>query len=88
MKNYQERALIIQERINELTANHLQSQLFGSQDFIEKSQKIASWMEEIGLETKVDNIGNLKGIFKSNIPFINLSLIQNILSHYKNKCPG
>lgn len=68
MKNYPERALIIQERINELTAENHLSPLFGSQCFIEQSQKIAAWMDSAGLETSVDNIGNIKGKLISGNP--------------------
>lgn len=68
MKNFSERAFIIQQRINELNAENHQDQLFGSQGFIDLSQKIAGWMEAAGLETTVDNIGNLRGKLKSNNP--------------------
>ncbi|MEO9100026.1 MAG: Zn-dependent hydrolase, partial [Ginsengibacter sp.] len=66
MKKFPERALIIQDRINELTAENHLSSLFGSQGFIERSEKIADWMNLAGLETSVDNIGNIRGKLKSN----------------------
>ena len=68
MKNFPERAFNIQQRINELTVENHQIQLFGSQGFIDRSQKIAGWMEAAGLETMVDNIGNLRGKLKSDKP--------------------
>ncbi|MGN6295856.1 MAG: Zn-dependent hydrolase [Ginsengibacter sp.] len=66
MKNFQERALTIQQRINELTEKNHASPLFGSPLFIEYSQKIAGWMNEAGLETFVDNIGNIRGKLKNS----------------------
>jgi allantoate deiminase len=66
MKNFSERAFNIQQRINELNAINHGDQLFGSQGFIDLSQKIAGWMEAAGLETTVDNIGNLRGKLKSD----------------------
>ena len=75
MKNFSERAFIIQQRINELTAENHQIQLFGSQGFIDRSQKIAGWMEAAGLETTVDNIGNLRGKLKSDNPAAKTFLI-------------
>lgn len=66
MKNFQERALVIQDRINELTLENHSFSLYGSQDFIEQSKKIASWMNAAGLETSVDNIGNIRGKLISN----------------------
>ncbi len=68
MKNFLERAFIIQQRINELTTQNHQSRLYGSKGFIEKSQKIAGWINEAGLETRIDNIGNIRGKLRSNNP--------------------
>lgn len=68
MKNFQQRALIIQDRINELTGENHQSPLYGSQRFIEQSQKIAGWMNEAVLQTSVDNIGNIRGKLISDNP--------------------
>ncbi len=68
MKNFPARALIIQQRINELTVENPHSVLYGLQGFIEKSQKIAGWMNEAGLEPWIDNIGNIRGKLKSNNP--------------------
>jgi allantoate deiminase len=65
MKNFLERASQIQQRINELEIKDPQSELFGSKGFIEKINKIANWMREAGLETRIDNIGNIHGKLKS-----------------------
>jgi hydantoinase/carbamoylase family amidase len=68
MENFPERALIIQQRINELTAENHQSRLFGSENFIAKSKKIAAWMEAATLEVTTDNIGNIRGKLNSGNP--------------------
>ncbi len=65
MKNFLERASTIQQRINELTERNPTGGLFGSKAFIEKNNTIASWMKEAGLETRVDNMGNIRGKLKS-----------------------
>ncbi len=68
MKNILERVSHIQQRINELSANDPANELYGSKGFKDKGDKIASWMKESGLETRTDNIGNIRGILKSNTP--------------------
>jgi allantoate deiminase len=65
MEDYLERALHIQQRINELSTQYPKTWLYGSKAFIEKSNTIASLMKEAGLETRIDNIGNIRGILKS-----------------------
>lgn len=90
MKKFQERALIIQDRINELTAENHQSSLFGSQGFIERSEKIADWMNAAGLGASVDNIGNIRGKLKSNNPAAKTFLIGSHFDTgiYDNKNDG
>ena len=72
MKNYSERALLINERINQLSLytdnEHGITRAFGTASFLECGNKIASWMREAGLETRVDNIGNIRGKLKSKNP--------------------
>jgi allantoate deiminase len=72
MKNYLERAVLIDERINELSIysddEHGITRVFGTASFIECGNKIASWMREAGLETRIDNIGNIRGKLKSKNP--------------------
>jgi allantoate deiminase len=72
MKNYSERALLIDERINELSTYSQDEQgitrVFGTACFLECSNKIAAWMREAGLETRIDNIGNIRGKLKSKNP--------------------
>ncbi len=65
MKHYKLRAEKIETRIQELAqysddANCL-SRIFGTKAFIECQNKIESWMNEAGLQTYVDNIGNVRG---------------------------
>ena len=79
MKNFSERALLIQQRINELIAENHQIQIYGSQGFIDRCQKIAGWMEAAGLVTAVDNIGNLRGKLKSDNPAAKTFLIGSHL---------
>jgi allantoate deiminase len=55
----------VKERINELTSRGTEGDLYGSQGFIEKSSRLVSWMEQAGLETRIDNIGNIRGKLKS-----------------------
>ncbi len=72
MKNYSERALVINERIKELATYSDDEQgitrVFGTASFLACSNKIASWMRDAGLETRVDNIGNIRGKLKSKNP--------------------
>ena len=79
MKNYSERALLVNERINELSAYSDDEQgitrLFGTASFLACSNKIASWMREAGLETCIDNIGNIRGKLKSKNPAAKTFLI-------------
>lgn len=71
-KIYSERAAKIQQRIDELVSfsddAHYLNRIFGSQSFIECSHRIASWMKDAGLETRVDNIGNIRGKLSSSNP--------------------
>ncbi|HUZ60969.1 MAG TPA: M20 family metallo-hydrolase [Hanamia sp.] len=70
MEIYLERAAKIQQRIDELVSysdNALGlTRTFGSKSFIECGHRIASWMQEAGLETRIDNIGNIRGKLKSS----------------------
>jgi allantoate deiminase len=68
MKTYLERASVVRERINELAAKLKDGDSFGSQGFIEKSKLIESWMQQAGLKTHIDNIGNIHGKLKTNDP--------------------
>ncbi|MGN6194772.1 MAG: M20 family metallo-hydrolase [Ginsengibacter sp.] len=72
IKNYSQRASTIDQRINELALlsgdEQSVTRIFGTKFFIECSNKIADWMRQAGLETCIDNIGNIRGKLKSKNP--------------------
>jgi allantoate deiminase len=72
IKNYSQRASTIDQKINELTLLNGDEQsvtrIFGTKFFLECSNKIADWMRQAGLETCIDNIGNIRGKLKSKNP--------------------
>jgi len=72
MEIYIERAAKVQQRIQEIASfsenGHFMSRIFGTKSFIECSKKITSWMENAGLETRIDNIGNIRGKLLSSNP--------------------
>ena len=72
MKDYLSRAQKIQNRIMELATcsddEHQLSRLFGTKSFMDASYKIALWMQEAGLQTYTDNIGNIRGRLASANP--------------------
>lgn len=68
MKKYIQKATRVKSRINELAlindennTAHFTSRNFGTTAFVNCSIRIAHWMEEAGLETRIDNIGNVRG---------------------------
>lgn len=89
MKTYFQRALQINQRINELTQLSSDEQsvtrIFGTKPFQECSRVIASWMHQAGLETRIDNIGNVRGILKSKNPNAKTFLIG---SHFDTVING
>jgi acetylornithine deacetylase/succinyl-diaminopimelate desuccinylase-like protein len=70
MRNYEIRSEKIFARINELATiteePGMVTRRFGSDAFIEASQKVLQWMNAAGLETKIDNIGNVRGLLNSS----------------------
>jgi len=72
MEIYIERAAKVQQRIQEIASfsekGHFINRIFETKSFFECSNKIISWMQETGLETRIDNIGNVRGILRSNNP--------------------
>jgi len=88
MANYSERALKIVERINELstyTNGEGITRIFGTKSFLECSNKIASWMREAGLETYIDDIGNVRGRWCSQHPNAKIFVIG---SHFDTVING
>ncbi|MEO9051242.1 MAG: M20 family metallo-hydrolase [Ginsengibacter sp.] len=83
MKNYLQRATRIQQRINELATFsddlHSVNRLYGTKPFIDCGYKIASWMQDLSLETRIDNIGNIRGKLKSDNPHAKTLVIASHL---------
>lgn len=69
---YEYRAEKILKRINELAQISEDktgtTRTFGTAAFIVGCQKVRSWMKQAGLETRMDNIGNVRGRYYSKIP--------------------
>lgn len=72
MEIYIKRAAKVQQRIEEIASfsknGHYLSRIFGTKSYMECGRRIASWMENTGLETHIDNIGNIRGKFRSSNP--------------------
>jgi len=66
-----QRAEKISARINELAAisedESCITRTFCAKAFVEASKKVMDWMQEAGLETRIDNISNVRGKLPSNI---------------------
>jgi len=65
MRSHLQRAEKVLERINELASvsedEGYISRTYGTKAFIEGRNKVEHWMKEAGLQTSVDNIGNIRG---------------------------
>lgn len=65
MKQSKIRAEKIEARIQELAQYSddptILSRVFGTKSFVECQHKIESWMQEAGLQTYIDNVGNVRG---------------------------
>src|SRR5476651_788486 len=72
MGNYLQRAEKIFSRINQLAAISEDetgvTRTFGTKAFLEGSAKVAAWMKEAGLQTRIDQIGNVRGKLLSKVP--------------------
>ncbi|HET7117039.1 MAG TPA: M20 family metallo-hydrolase [Hanamia sp.] len=72
MEIYIKRAAKVQQRIDEIASfsnnGHYLSRVFGTKPYIECAKRIASWMEDAGLEIHIDNIGNIRGKLCSSNP--------------------
>lgn len=87
MKNYLIRAQKIQSRILEMTqlnAEHAGKDDAGKAFFINSSNKIVEWMNDTGLETRIDNIGNVRGKLSSKIPNAKTFVIGSQYNNDKN----
>jgi allantoate deiminase len=67
--DYHKRALTILQRINELASISEQpgviTRTFGTEAFIKAQALVAQWMQQAGLQTRIDNIGNVRGRLSS-----------------------
>lgn len=65
MNNYSQRAEKILQRINELASisedEGYITRTYGTNAFLEGRNKVEQWMKEAGLQTYIDNIGNIRG---------------------------
>jgi len=70
MTDYTNRAEQIFSRINQLaTISEYEvgiTRTFGTDAFLQGSTLVSQWMQKAGLETRIDNIGNVRGILKSD----------------------
>ena len=75
-------------RINELASISEEkdglTRIFGSLEFIEGSRKVLEWMTEAGLETSIDNIGNVKALLPCADPNANTFVIASHIDTVKN----
>jgi allantoate deiminase len=66
--SYSERAEAIMQRIKTMAGisddAHCITRTFGSPAFKEGCNQVEQWMQEAGLETRIDNIGNVRGVLK------------------------
>jgi allantoate deiminase len=72
MTNYLKRAGKVLSRINELASisdsETYLTRVFGTAAFVEATQKMALWMRQAGLDTRIDSIGNVHGKLRSDKP--------------------
>ena len=72
MNNYLIRAEKVVKRIEELAfiteEQGCITRTFGTKPFIEGSKRVFDWMVEAGLQTSIDNIGNVRGKLLSDNP--------------------
>ncbi|MGZ8522927.1 MAG: allantoate amidohydrolase [Chitinophagaceae bacterium] len=88
MDDYIQRAGKVLQRINELASisedDGFITRTYGTRAFIEGRNKVQGWMKETGLQTRVDNIGNLRSRLVSKNPrsktFVIASHIDTIIN--------
>ncbi len=65
MSDHQDRANKVFKRIEELAATTEEpgtvTRTFGTKAFLQGSAKVAQWMKDAGLQTRIDQIGNVRG---------------------------
>src|SRR5258706_1153086 len=95
MSNHLQRAERVQKRINELASisedKTCITRTYGTPAFIEGRNKVERWMNDTGLQTRVDNIGNVRGILscdKANAKtFVIASHIDTVINAGKYDGP-
>ena len=72
MNNYTERAAQLMRRIEQLATISEEpgvvTRTFGTPAFVQGRTLVQQWMQAAGLETRVDNIGNLRARLRSSRP--------------------
>jgi allantoate deiminase len=85
---YSERAQNILGRLDQLAAcsddENSISRMFGTKAFLQAQQTIKNWMEEAGLETTIDNIGNVRGVKVSKDPSAKTFVVASHFDSVKN----
>lgn len=85
---YLQRAQSILSRINELAAiseeTHCITRTFGSPAFVAGCNKVLSWMQEAGLQARIDNIGNVRGTWRCNKAYAQTLVIASHIDTVKN----
>ncbi|WP_026462888.1 allantoate amidohydrolase [Adhaeribacter aquaticus] len=88
MRQYLKRAEKLLKQINELATISEQSgaitRTYGSEAFIKASQQIKNWMEAAGLDTYIDNIGNVRGKLTCSNPEAKTFVIGSHLDSVAN----
>jgi len=88
MHNEQARAEKIMTRINELASISEEkgciTRIFGTAAFLEGRRKVLGWMNEAGLKTSVDNIGNLKGLLPCSDTNAKILVIASHIDSVRN----
>lgn len=95
MDEFEKRTDKILARINELAGysedQEFLTRTFGSLAFVEAGKKVLSWMNEAGLQTTIDNIGNIRGRLpstnKSAKTFVMASHIDSVVNAGKYDGP-
>lgn len=70
--------------MGQITTQHAGKDDSGKAFFISSSNKIAEWMNDTGLETRIDNIGNVRGILRSKTPNAKTFVIGSQYNNDKN----
>lgn len=86
--DYLERANAVLSRIQELACisedAHCVTRTFGSSAFLSGCGKVLSWMQEAGLQARIDNIGNVRGRWPSKEPNAHTLVIASHIDTVKN----